>query len=66
MLTVLPVPVSPTSMQWYLLASSFASIKVDLTESGVGTINSAKDNLESTLYSSIVAIQPAHLLSSAS
>ena len=29
-------------------------------------INSAKDSLESTLYSSIVAIQPTHLLSSAS
>ena len=34
------------------------------TESGVGTINSANDSLESTLYSSMVAIQPTHLLPS--
>ena len=66
MLTVFPVPVAPTIMQWYLFCSSFARMKVDRTESGVGTINSAKLSLESTLYSSIVDIQPTHVDSSPS
>ena len=35
-------------------------MNVDLTLSGVGTMSSAKDSFESTLYSSIVDIQPTH------
>mmetsp|Transcript_7665 Transcript_7665/g.20317 ORF Transcript_7665/g.20317 Transcript_7665/m.20317 type:complete len:230 (-) Transcript_7665:613-1302(-) len=64
--TVLPVPVSPTIMQWYLFASNLAKIKVLRTESGVGTMSSAKDSFESTLYSSIVDIHPTHFDSSES
>mmetsp|Transcript_6911 Transcript_6911/g.16611 ORF Transcript_6911/g.16611 Transcript_6911/m.16611 type:complete len:242 (-) Transcript_6911:590-1315(-) len=60
MLTVLPVPVSPTMRTWRSCMRSKSRRNELRTESEVGTTSSEKESLLSTTYSSTVSIHGCH------